>query len=116
MISFQASRPLFSSTNPPFRPGVPFFSGLNPDEGVLSLSESFQAVQGQKEIHGCGNTDWGLLLSTRLDLLSFDVYGYLENLSLYPKELTNFLERGRILTWGLIPTSEEILKEEASNS
>ncbi|MGD0918697.1 MAG: hypothetical protein ABSB22_19790 [Thermodesulfobacteriota bacterium] len=41
-----------------------------------------------------GNTVWSLLLETRLDILSFDAYSYLENLSLYPKGLKTFLERG----------------------
>jgi hypothetical protein len=51
-----------------------------------------------------------LLLSTDLDILSFDAYGYLETLALYPKELRKFLERGGLLAWGIVPTSEEIEK------
>ncbi|MBS3919597.1 MAG: methionine synthase [Deltaproteobacteria bacterium] len=89
------------------------FSGLNQEDVTLSLNECFSAVGGLKGVHCCGNTDWSLLLSTKLDILSFDAYGYLENLSLYPRELKTFLERGGILAWGLIPTSEDIQKEDA---
>ena len=91
------------------------FSGLNRDDVISSLNECFGAVQGLKGVHCCGNTDWGVLLSTDLDILSFDAYGYLENLSLYPKELEAFLERGGCLAWGIVPTSEEILKEDAQS-
>ncbi len=91
------------------------FSGLNQEDVILSLNECFSAVEGLKGVHCCGNTDWSLLLSTQLDILSFDAYGYLENLSLYPKELTTFLERGGILAWGIVPTGEEILKEDAES-
>src|SRR4030042_1693335 len=70
------------------------FSGLNQEDVILSLNECFSAVEGLKGVHCCGNTDWSLLLSTKLDILSFDAYGYLENLSLYPGELKTFLERG----------------------
>ena len=91
------------------------FSGLNKEDVVLSLNECFNAVEGLKGVHCCGNTDWSLLLSTKLDILSFDAYGYLENLSLYPRELKTFLERGGILAWGLIPTSEDIQKEDAQS-
>jgi hypothetical protein len=56
-----------------------------------------------------------VLLSTNLDILSFDAYGYLETLSLYPKELKAFLERGGILAWGIVPTSEAIIKEDAKS-
>lgn len=91
------------------------FSGLNRDDVILSLNECFHAVEGWKGVHCCGNTDWSLLLSTELDILSFDAYGYLENLSLYPKELGAFLERGGILAWGIVPTSEDVLKEDAQS-
>src|SRR4030066_547100 len=89
------------------------FSGLNREDVVHSLNECFDAVKGLKGTHCCGNTDWSVLLSTHLDILSFDAYGYLETLSLYPKELKAFLERGGILAWGIVPTSEDILKENA---
>ena len=86
------------------------FSGLNREEVILSLNECFDAVNGLTGVHCCGNTDWSLLLSTDLDILSFDAYGYLETLALYPKELRKFLERGGLLAWGIVPTSEEIEK------
>jgi hypothetical protein len=91
------------------------FSSLNREDVIHSLTECFDAVKGLKGVHCCGNTDWGVLLSTNLDILSFDAYEYLETLSLYPKELRFFLERGGILAWGIIPTSEAIIKEDAQS-
>jgi len=91
------------------------FSGLNRDDVILSLNECFGAVKGLKGVHCCGNTDWSLLLATDLDILSFDAYGYLENLSLYPRELGAFLERGGILAWGIVPTDEAVEKEDAGS-
>src|SRR3990172_12572286 len=89
------------------------FSGLNREDVVLSLNECFHGVKGLKGVNCCGNTDWIVILSTNLDILSFDAYGYLEPLSLYPKELKAFLEKGGVLAWGIVPTSEDILKEDA---
>jgi hypothetical protein len=89
------------------------FSGLNREDVVLSLNECFRGVQGLKGVHCCGNTDWSVILAANFDILSFDAYGYLETLSLYPKELKAFLEKGGILAWGIVPTSEHILKENA---
>ena len=91
------------------------FTSLNREDVILSLNECFDAVKGLKGVHCCGNTDWSVLLSTNLDILSFDAYGYLETLSLYPEELKSFLERGGILAWGIVPTSEAIIKEEAES-
>jgi methionine synthase II (cobalamin-independent) len=89
------------------------FSSLNQEDVIHSLNECFNSIKGLKGIHCCGNTDWSVLLSTDLDILSFDAYGYLETISLYPKQLNAFLERGGILAWGIVPTSEAILKEDA---
>jgi methionine synthase II (cobalamin-independent) len=91
------------------------FSGLNREDVVHSLNECFGALKGLRGIHCCGNTDWSVLLSTNLNILSFDAYGYLETLSLYPGELKAFLERGGILAWGIVPTSEAVLKEDAQS-
>jgi methionine synthase II (cobalamin-independent) len=91
------------------------FSGLNREEVIVCLNECFDAVKGLRAVHCCGNTDWSLLLSTDLDILSFDAYGYLETLALYPKELSKFLERGGLLAWGIVPTSEKIEKEDSKS-
>ena len=91
------------------------FSTLSREEVITSLDECFNAIHGLKGLHCCGNTDWSLLFETSLDILSFDAYGYLETLSLYPKELSGFLERGGILAWGIVPTSEAIISENAKH-
>jgi methionine synthase II (cobalamin-independent) len=91
------------------------FSGLNREDVIQSLNECFEGVKGITGVHCCGNTDWSVLLSTNLGILGFDAYGYLETLSLYPKELRAFLERGGILAWGIVPTSEAVNDEEAGN-
>jgi methionine synthase II (cobalamin-independent) len=91
------------------------FSGLNREDVTRSLNECFDTVKGLKGIHCCGNTDWSVLLSTHLDILSFDAYDYLDTLSLYPKDLNGFLERGGILAWGIVPTSEAIVREDAQS-
>jgi methionine synthase II (cobalamin-independent) len=88
------------------------FSSLSREDVILSLNECFDAVKGLRGVHCCGNTDWGLLLETNLDILSFDAFGYLETVSLYPEKLRTFLERGGILAWGIVPTHEEDLLKE----
>jgi len=57
-------------------------------------------------IHCCGNTDWTLLLQSDADIINFDAYQYLERLALYPLAVSNFLERGGVLAWGIVPSDE----------
>jgi len=68
--------------------------------------EEFQAQGVLVGVHCCGNTDWSLLLKTNANIINFDAWGFLERFSLYPKAVEDFLSRGGILAWGIVPTSE----------
>jgi hypothetical protein len=86
-------------------------------EKVASLIEEvFRGIEGLKGIHCCGNTDWSVLLGTSLDILSFDTYNYAESLSLYPKEVKGFLERGGAISWGIVPNDQESVVKETPAS
>ncbi|MEZ4641198.1 MAG: methionine synthase [Chloroflexota bacterium] len=85
------------------------FIALQREQVVAMLDEVFTAVQQEGAlagVHCCANTDWSVLLSTQVDILNLDAYGYLENLALYPAELRTFLDRGGIVAWGIVPNNE----------
>ncbi|MCL5959486.1 MAG: methionine synthase, partial [Chloroflexi bacterium] len=79
---------------------------------VGGLEEAFGGLSCLKGIHCCGNTDWSVVLSTSLDILSFDAYRYAETLALYPDDVKRFLERGGILAWGIVPADALLLQNE----
>jgi hypothetical protein len=104
----------------------PFLTGfgsaylpISREEVIDILTQALEAARGGASgpltlgVHCCGNTDWALLLSTPIDILSFDSYGYFDSLRLYAPDLTAFLDRGGWLAWGLVPTldPEEFKKE-----
>ncbi len=68
--------------------------------------EEFQASGARVGIHCCGNMDWNLLLKSRADIINFDAWGYFEQFSLYPEALGEFLSRGGVVAWGIVPTLE----------
>ena len=86
-------------------------------EKVINLiNEVFGGITGLKGIHCCGNTDWSVILATKLNILSFDTYNYAESLTLYPDEIKSFLRDGGIIAWGIVPNKEkDILKESVSS-
>ena len=45
------------------------------------------------------------MFSTDLDVINFDAYEYFQGLSLYPAELSSFLGKGGVLSWGIVPGS-----------
>ena len=79
------------------------------------LEETLAGIAGLSGIHCCGNTDWDLLLSTSVDIISLDAYQYAQNFSLYPKKLSAFLERGGLIAWGVVPNGDEIMTETAES-
>lgn len=87
------------------------FVSLGREQAITLMEEVLAGIQGIKGVHCCGNTDWSILLSTSIDILSLDAYDYAEALSLYPDEVKAFLERGGIIAWGIVPTSEQVCEE-----
>jgi methionine synthase II (cobalamin-independent) len=89
---------------------------LSGEKVVSLLDEVLAGINGLKGIHCCGNTDWSVLLSTKIDILSFDAYNYAQSLSLYPKEVKSFLDRNGVIAWGIVPNDGQSLAKETAAS
>ena len=90
------------------------FISLSREQVIAYLDEVFDAIQAEGAlagIHCCANTDWGVLLGTKVDILNLDAYGFIENLALYPAELREFIDRGGNICWGIVPNHEHIFNE-----
>lgn len=90
------------------------FISLSQEQVIAMLDEVFAAIHTEGAlagVHCCGNTDWSVLLSTAVDILNLDAYGYLETLALYPHELRAFLDRGGVIAWGIVPNNETVASE-----
>jgi len=91
------------------------FISLSRDQVVTLLEEVFAGIRGLKGVHCCGNTDWSVLLETSVDILNLDAYDYAESLSLYPEAVNEFLERGGIIAWGIVPAGGSVEGETADS-
>jgi methionine synthase II (cobalamin-independent) len=95
--------------------GTPF-AAVSKDNVVRWINEVLEGVTSVKALHCCGNTDWPMVLSTNIDVLSFDAYSYGYTISLFPDDIASFLERGGAIAWGIVPNDEEGLKKETPAS
>ena len=89
------------------------YISLEREQVITMLNEVYDAIHQEGALagtHCCGNTDWGMLMSTSIDIINLDAYGYLDSLALYPHELRAFLDRGGVVAWGLIPNTDTIYK------
>jgi len=76
-------------------------------EMINEVASAIHLAGGLAGIHVCANTDWGLLLDSEIDILSFDAYGFFDRIAALDQEVDAFFKRGGTLAWGGIPTSHE---------
>ncbi len=97
-------------------PGLEFvFSSLSGYTDLMAredLAEFLAGLQGLKGLHLCGNPDWDFLLTAGLDLLSFDAYARGDLFVRYAAEIGRFLDRGGVVSWGIVPTASADLAPE----
>lgn len=90
------------------------FVSLQRQEVIDAVNEVIDAIHqegGKSAIHCCGNTDWTLLMDTEVKIISFDAYEYFDSFVLYPERLKEFLSRGGMIAWGIVPASDKINQE-----
>jgi hypothetical protein len=83
------------------------FTSISNEDICQCLEEVCEAVHlegGLAGVHICANTDWPLVLESSVDIVSFDAYDYFDRFILYPDQIKKFLECGKILAWGIVPT------------
>lgn len=83
-------------------------------EIVEHLNEVITAIHQEGALvgtHCCGNTEWPILIDAGVDIISFDAYEFGDTINYYPKQVKSFLEKGGVIAWGIVPTSEKILDE-----
>lgn len=88
------------------------FMNISRERAISSLNEVYETVQthgGLTGTHCCGNTDWAMLMDSKVDIVSFDAYAFMDKYLMYWREIKAFLDRGGYLAWGIVPTSPKIM-------
>ncbi len=100
-------------------PGLQFIfssmSGYTDTMAKGDLDRFFSQIDRPRGIHLCGNPDWQFLLQRDLDILSMDIYTNAEVFRCYGKDIKRFLDRGGVLSWGVVPTGFEAFTQESQD-
>ena len=100
--------------------GSSSFISIDKDDIAAHLNEVIAAIhqaKGLAGIHVCANTDWNMVLDLDLDIISFDAYGFFDRFITCKKAVTGYLNKGGIIAWGGIPTSNiEAIEKESIES
>jgi len=92
------------------------FTGYTDQRARLDYHAFLEEVHGPRGVHLCGNPDWSFLLDLDLDILSMDALANGEVLVRYADEIRRFLQRGGIISWGVVPTLTEELDGQSFRS
>ncbi|MCX8021851.1 MAG: hypothetical protein N2745_03670 [Syntrophorhabdaceae bacterium] len=100
-------------------PGLEFIfnamCGYDNLKAKRELDQFYGGIEGPRGLHLCGRPDWDFLLSLDIEILSFNSYAFGDIFVTYDK-VKGFLERGGIISWGIVPTYfEEFSKEDVES-
>ena len=73
-------------------------------QSMEEIIEQIHSEGGLAGVHVCANTQWDILLDSKIDVLSFDAFSFFDKFMLYPDMIKAYLEKGKILAWGIVPT------------
>lgn len=91
------------------------FSGYNEVQAKKDLDQFLMGLEGPKGVHLCAKPDWDFLFKSKIDILSFDSFNCGSVIINY-SSLRDFVERGGIISWGIVPTYTELLDQETIDS
>ncbi|MCK4444473.1 MAG: hypothetical protein KAW09_08015, partial [Thermoplasmata archaeon] len=80
------------------------FLNMGEDDVLGLLGAVTKGIPGLLGVHCCGNTDWGVMVETGVDVVSLDAYNAGDVLALYSEKVIDFLDRGGMFAWGIVPS------------
>ncbi|MFZ3173154.1 MAG: hypothetical protein WA118_14380 [Carboxydocellales bacterium] len=84
-------------------------------QDLRAIIDTIHQGGGLTGVHVCAGADWSIVLETEVDVLFLDTYEYFESLAPYTEVLGKFLDRGGVVGWGIVPTSDKVHGESVDN-
>ncbi|MFH2092148.1 MAG: hypothetical protein ABIJ31_07280 [Pseudomonadota bacterium] len=86
-------------------------------QSIDEIVQQIHAENGLAGVHVCANTQWDMLLTSTIDIISFDAFSFFDKFILYPEAIRSFLNQGKILAIGIVPTAKaSIIAEQTTDS
>lgn len=91
-------------------------TGYNDIQAKEDYAAFLLGIEEPRALHLCANVNLPYLLSLGIDLLSFDAY-QLEHMPRgYAADIASFLEKGGVISWGIVPTDSDNLAKETPHT
>jgi hypothetical protein len=99
--------------------GSSTYVSVTREDVVAKINEVVEAIHsegGLAGVHCCGNTEWSILIDAGVDIVNFDAFDYADTVALYAEPVRRFLEEGKILAWGVVPTNSAKIQAQTVES
>ncbi len=84
-------------------------------QSIDEIAQEIHAQNGLAGVHICANTQWDMLLDSKIDIISFDSFSYFDRFILYPELIKTYLRQGKFIAWGIVPTDKaEVIAEQTA--
>jgi hypothetical protein len=80
-------------------------------EELNSIAGGILNQDGIPGVHVCAGMDWTLIFDSKIRVVNFDAYDYMPSMMVLAEPINNFLQRGGILSWGIVPTNNKAWEE-----
>ncbi|KJR45705.1 hypothetical protein UF75_3898 [Desulfosporosinus sp. I2] len=74
-------------------------------EELNVIIEGILRQGGIPGVHVCAGMDWTLLFDSKVEVVNFDAYDYMQSMMVLAEPINRYLARGGILSWGIVPTN-----------
>jgi hypothetical protein len=99
--------------------GSSTYVSVTREDVVAKINEVVEAIHGEgglAGVHCCGNTEWSILIDAGVDIVNFDAFDYADTVALYAEPMRRFLESGKILAWGVVPTNSAKIQAQTAET
>lgn len=76
---------------------------------IKELVAFIKSINVYVGLHCCGRADWKEVLSSGIDILSFDAFSFFNFLKIYKEEISDFIKHNGYIAWGFIPTTDDLI-------
>lgn len=84
-------------------------------EDLAAISSAVHHENAAVGVHSCNAADWSLLFEWDLEIIDLDAYQFGDSLLPYAAQMEQFLARGGVMAWGLVPTLGLTFDEDADS-
>lgn len=89
------------------------FTGYGEVQAKADYESFVRGLEGPAALHLCANVDLTYLLSMGVEILSFDAFQIEVMPRVYAEAVADFLRRGNIICWGIVPTDSRSLSSQS---